>query len=83
MYFHSILTALAFICTFATIEFVFATIAWKGFGENIWRKLSKFLLENERHVDSERLVESERPVEEPSLQSDQKSEGTEEEQDQV
>jgi len=52
MYFHSILTALAFICTFATIEFVFATIAWKGFGENIWRKLSKFLLENERHVDS-------------------------------
>ncbi|KAL7314506.1 hypothetical protein PS15m_006068 [Mucor circinelloides] len=71
MYFHSILTALAFICTFATIEFVFATIAWKGFGENIWRKLSKFLLE------------SERPVEEPSLQNDQKSEGTEEEQDQL
>lgn len=68
MYFHSILTALAFIFTFASIEFIFATVAWKGFGENIWHKLSKFLLDNERSVDGGTIEDDE------SSQSDQKSE---------
>lgn len=68
MYFHSILTALAFIFTFASIEFIFATVAWKGFGENIWHKLSKFLLDNERSIGGETIEDDE------SSQSDQKSE---------
>ncbi|KAI8645559.1 putative adipose-regulatory protein-domain-containing protein [Parasitella parasitica] len=53
MYYHSIITALAFVFTFASIEFIFATAAWKGFGENIWHKLSQFLLDNERLVVAE------------------------------
>lgn len=68
MYFHSILTALTFIFTFASIEFIFATIAWKGFGENIWHKLSNFLLDNDRSVSDGTIEDDE------SSQSDQKSE---------
>lgn len=68
MYFHSILTALGFIFTFASIEFIFATVAWKGFGENIWHKLSKFLLDNERSEGNGTIEDVD-----PS-QSDQKSE---------
>ncbi|KAL9544291.1 hypothetical protein MBANPS3_007697 [Mucor bainieri] len=75
MYFHSILTALAFIFTFASIEFIFATVAWKAFGENMWRKLSKFLLENERAAGE--------GVEESSLYNKQTPEGSSTEEIQV
>ena len=74
MYFHSILTALAFIFTFASIEFIFATVAWKAFGENMWRKLSKLLLENERAANE--------GVDASSLDNDHKSEGSAEEENQ-
>ena len=33
------MTGLTFIFMFAIIEFVFATIAWKGFGEKLWHTL--------------------------------------------
>lgn len=36
---------------FASIEFIFATIAWKGFGEGLWRKLSVFMYENTQAVE--------------------------------
>lgn len=54
MYFHRVLTGLVFIFTFASIELIFTTIAWKGFGENMWHKLYQFLLENERSLDAHR-----------------------------
>jgi hypothetical protein len=53
MYFHSISTALFFIFIFASIELVFATIAWKGFGEDLWHKLSQVLVDNDRQPSIE------------------------------
>ncbi|GAN01592.1 seipin isoform X3 [Mucor ambiguus] len=73
MYFHSILTALAFIFTFASIEFIFATVAWKAFGENMWRTLSKFLLENERAAAED--------GDESSSQNDHRSEESKEDEE--
>jgi hypothetical protein len=48
MYFHSITTALFFISVFASIELVFAAVAWKGFGENLWNTLSQILVDHEK-----------------------------------
>lgn len=47
MYFHRIITGLMFIVTFSTIEFIFAAIAWKGFGERLWLKLYEFMVRQE------------------------------------
>lgn len=54
MYFHRIMTALAFICIFSAIEFIFATIAWKGIGEHLWRKLSQSFKYHEHAVVASR-----------------------------
>lgn len=48
MYYHRIMTALIFICVFASIEFVCATIAWKFCGEGLWRKLYQFTEDHEQ-----------------------------------
>ncbi|KAI8083388.1 putative adipose-regulatory protein-domain-containing protein, partial [Gilbertella persicaria] len=47
MYYHRVITAVAFMFTFAGLELVFATIAWKGFGEALWHQLSDLFQENE------------------------------------
>ncbi|KAI8048270.1 putative adipose-regulatory protein-domain-containing protein [Thamnidium elegans] len=47
MYFHRIITGLVFIITFSTIEFIFATIAWKGFGERLWLRLYQFMIDQD------------------------------------
>lgn len=39
MYFHRIMTGFTFILMFTIIEFIFAVLAWKGFGERLWSKL--------------------------------------------
>ncbi|KAF7721062.1 Berardinelli-Seip congenital lipodystrophy 2 (seipin) [Apophysomyces ossiformis] len=39
MYHHRIPTAITFIALFAVIELIFAAIAWKSFGQNVWNKL--------------------------------------------
>lgn len=36
-----------FIITFSTIEFIFATIAWKGFGERLWLRLYQFMIDQD------------------------------------
>ncbi|GAA5815002.1 hypothetical protein MFLAVUS_008506 [Mucor flavus] len=42
-----IITGLMFIITFSTIEFIFATIAWKGFGERLWLRLYQFMIDQD------------------------------------
>jgi hypothetical protein len=39
MYFHYISTGFIFITSFAIIEFIFAAITWKVFGEGLWHQL--------------------------------------------
>lgn len=58
MYFHSITTACVFIFIFASIEFIFATIAWKGFGEGLWQKLSLLMSPPEEEVEQEQDIAS-------------------------
>lgn len=48
MYFHRIMTAIVFMFIFATIEFICATIAWKGFGEILWHKLYQLFIDHEQ-----------------------------------
>lgn len=50
MYFHRIMTAFAFVFMFSIIEFIFATIAWKGLGEHLWHKLHRSFIDQE-HTD--------------------------------
>ncbi|KAI8882325.1 DUF1226-domain-containing protein [Backusella circina FSU 941] len=39
MYFYYISTGFTFVTSFAIIEFIFAAIAWKVFGEGLWHQL--------------------------------------------
>ena len=40
MYYRRVSTAFVFIVLFTMIELVFASIAWKSFGQNLWDKLN-------------------------------------------
>jgi hypothetical protein len=42
------MTAAVFIFMFTTVEFIFATIAWKGFGEKLWHKLYQLFIDQEQ-----------------------------------
>lgn len=47
MYHRRISTAIVFMILFTMIEIVFASIAWKVFGENLWAKLNELFAAEE------------------------------------
>lgn len=44
---------------FASIEFIFAAIAWKGFGEGLWQKLSLLMNDVNPAIEEEEAKEDE------------------------
>lgn len=41
MYHRRVSTAFVFIALFTVIEIIFASLAWKAFGQNMWEKLNE------------------------------------------
>jgi hypothetical protein len=71
MYHRRIATAFVFIVLFTAIEVIFASIAWRTFGQNLWEKLMDVF-------SSEQLVTEEEAVIEEGENQQEEGKGAEE-----
>jgi hypothetical protein len=56
MYYRRVSTAFVFIVLFTMIELIFASIAWKSFGKNMWDKLNEAFSTTDEIISEEDLV---------------------------
>lgn len=68
MYHRRVATAFIFIVLFTTIEVIFASIAWRAFGENLWEKLTSVFEQDIIVEDKEKPVEVEGEQEEEEVE---------------